>query len=1327
MNDFRNQASEVEHLSAFNSTTGGMITSPSLVSLQLDSFKWLVEKGLADVFSKFSPMEDFGGKTFLEFGKHRIGPPKRSIRECQETEASYEAPLYVHARLVDRTSGEVKESEVYLGDMPYMTEKGTFLINGAERVVVSQLARSPGVYFKSVLDVSGRELYSAQIIPDHGNWVDFEMDAQDVIRCRIGQGKRFPATVLLKALSSPYFPDLAEPPLRFKNDADIITHFATEVTVSPSHLSPQILVGKRVRERVIHPHSGEVLLPALGLIDAKSANVIVELKIKGINYLEVPHCIEATLKEDPTEDSGDAIPELFRRIKLSEAPNRETAVKILSSYFFDNRRYDLAMVGRFKINSKLGINLPPHTSLLTKEDVSATLSYMAALVRGQGEVDEIDHLANKRVRAAGELLLEQFRVGLSRVEKIARERMSTLDQEKMVPSSVINFKPLQAAIRSFFGSGQLSQFMDEVNPLAELTHKRKLSSLGPGGLSRRSAKLEVRDVHHSHYGRICPIETPEGQNVGLLGSLTVMARIDEHGFIQTPYYKVVNGRITDQIDYLSSAHEDKYFIAPADAPRDNKGRIEGDRVTVRHRDGFPAVPPSQVDYIDVSPKQIFSLATTLIPFLENDEPTRGLMGANMQRQAVPLLKPKASAIRTGMEGVAARDSAAVVVAKRRGRVRKVEADRIVVDSSPDSLTGQVLAQSIQHPSTGQVIAEAGTTIDEKLARRIVLSRVDFVKTEAEDIFLPVLDEYELLKFHRTNNKTCVNQKPLVREGQVLETGQVIADGACTEAGRLALGRDVLVAYMPWMGYNYEDAIVVSERLVKEDVLTSVQIEKYETSARDTKVGPEEITRDIPTIGEEALKNLDDEGVVFVGAEVSSDDILVGKIAPKGPSELSPEEQLIVAIFSKKAEEMRDVSLRMPYGERGTVITRRVFSRHLLRCPACEFTFDEDPKVERPYCPKCGTRVEQVVNDNLPAGVNKLVRAFVAQKRKVAVGDKLAGRHGNKGVIAKILPQEDMPFLPDGTPVDVILNPLSVPSRMNVGQTLETHLGLIAKERGQEFEIPVFEGMKEDALYGLLQGVTARSQAREIKRLCRQELDLPLEDQVDPTSKEVVSEVLPAPVLRRIEEMLARLPLERIEEIAEELAVPPSHDHSPKANKARIEALSKAIALIAEKRSGLRGSAGRSTLYDGRTGEPFNLPVVVGHAHIMKLMHLVEDKIHARSTGPYSLVTQQPLGGKSQMGGQRFGEMEVWALEAYGAAHALQEILTVKSDDVDGRAKTYEALVKGENLVEGGIPESFVVLVKELQSLGLDVTVGADNGMPIEFFQLDEEPPRHGPF
>jgi len=1314
-------------LSPFNNVSGGTITPPSLISLQLDSFKWFVEEGLAGLFAKFSPIEDFGGKTFLEFGKHRIGPPKKSIRECQETEATYDAPLHVHARLVDRSSGEVKESEVYLGDIPYMTEKGTFLVNGAERVVVSQLARSPGVYFKSVLDVSGRELYSAQVIPDHGNWVDFDMDAQDVIWCKIGQGRRFPATVLLKALSCPHFPDLNQPALRFENNADIIRHYASEVTIASPDVSPQVLVGKRVRDSVVHPQTGEVLLPALGLIDTKAANLIAALRIEGIAYLEVPHCIEATLKDDPTEDSSDAIPELFRRIKLSEAPNRETAVKILGSYFFDNRRYDLAPVGRFKINTKLGINPPLETGLLSKEDIAATLSYIAGLIRGQGQGDEIDHLANKRVRGVGELLLEQFRIGLSRVEKIARERMSTLDPEKMVPTSVINFKPLQAAVRSFFGGGQLSQFMDEVNPLAELTHKRKLSSLGPGGLSRRSAKLEVRDVHHSHYGRICPIETPEGQNVGLLGSLTVMARIDQYGFIQAPYCKVVKGRATDEIHYLSPAEEDTYFIAPADAPRDAKGALEGERVTVRHAGAFPSVTPAEVDFIDVSPRQIFSIATTLIPFLENDEPTRGLMGANMQRQAVPLLKPESSVIGTGMEEVAAVDSGAVVIAKRRGRVRKAEAERVVIDASVDALTGQVAVTSVQHPTTGQVLVPAGATIDERAARRIVLSKVDFVKTENKDIYLPVLDEYELLKFHRTNNKTCVNQKPLVREGQMVEAGQVIADGASTEGGRLALGRDLLVAYMPWMGYNYEDAVVVSERLVKEDVLTSIQIEKYETSARDTKVGPEEITRDIPTLGDEALKNLDDEGVSFVGAEVASDDILVGKIAPKGPSDLSPEEQLIVAIFSKKAEDMRDVSLRMPYGERGTVIARRVFSRHLLRCPACEFTYEDDARVERPFCPKCGAKVEQVVNDNLPAGVNKLVRVFIAQKRKVAVGDKLAGRHGNKGVIAKILPVQDMPYLPDGTPVDIILNPLSVPSRMNVGQTLEAHLGLIAKELGSRFDVPVFEGTSEEELYHLLEQVAARSQAREIKRLAVDELELPLEDQVDPASREVISEAAPRPLLERIEEILQGLSPEQVEALCEELAVPLDRARSTRDGSARIKALCKTIEGTGRKRSGIEGNTGRCILYDGRSGEPFNLPVVVGQAHIMKLMHLVEDKIHARSTGPYSLVTQQPLGGKSQMGGQRFGEMEVWALEAYGAAHSLQEMLTVKSDDVEGRARTYEAMVKGENIAEGGVPESFVVLVKELQSLGLDVTVNADHGAPIEFLQSDEEAPRPSRF
>ena len=1285
----------------------------SLIETQLKSYQWFLTEGLRELFSKFSPIEDFGGKAYLEFGDHRIGAPKRGIEECRETETTYEVPLFVNARLVDRTTQEVKESEIYLGDIPYMTEKGTFLINGAERVVVSQLARSPGVYFRAQMDVSGRDLHSAQVIPDHGNWVEFESDSNNVVWCRVGQGRKFAATLLMKALS--HYEDLVDPAARCVSNADVLMHFGKRETLEAP--PPEQLVGKRALLDIVDPETKESVVSRLQRIDAETAKRLVRLNLGQIEVLSVPRCVDVTVEEDAVEDTIHAVLELFRRIKMSEAPNRDTAVKIVHSYFFDEKRYDLTRVGRYKMNRKLGLSIPLEMGLLTKEDIAAVLSYVAMLDEGVGEVDEIDHLGNKRVRAVGELLLQQVRIGMSRVEKIARERMSTLDPEKIVPSSVINFKPLQAAIRSFFGSGQLSQFMDEVNPLAELTHKRRLSALGPGGLSRRSAKLEVRDVHHSHYGRICPIETPEGQNVGLIGYLALMAKVDEFGFIQTPYRRVVSGRVSDEAVYLTPTDEADYHIAPADTPLDQKGNIMGERAVVRYRGQFPAVLPEQVQLMDVSAQQLFSIAATMIPFLENDDPTRGLMGANMQRQAVPLLRPRRAAVRTGTEEIAARDSGAVVLCRRSGIVSAATAERIVADATLSALEGAVVDKDIVEPRTRNVLAEAGQSINARQARRIARSGVSTVRVNGQELALPVHDLYLLDNFRRTNYSTCAHQRPVVKEGDRVVRGQVLADGASTEGGLLALGRDVCVAYMLWHGYNYEDAVVISDRLVKEDILTSVHLDRYETQARETKVGPEEITRDIPSVGEEALRNLDEDGVVYVGAEVGSGDILVGKIAPKGPSELSAEEKLIVAIFSKKAEEMRDVSLQMPYSDHGKVIRVRSFSRLMKRCPSCEYTLDDTGRVETVACPRCHTKMEQIINENLQPGVSKLVRVFVAQKRKVMVGDKLAGRHGNKGVISKIVPEEDMPFLADGTPVDIVLNPLSVPSRMNVGQILETHLGLVSRYLKREFVSPVFESMSEEEIFALLGEVAALLRCRAIRALAGEELGL-IE-----TKEGKSEEPDPELLLAQVEEALEEKSAEELERVAE--YVGQTFDEET-ARSRKVKALSERIRQLSWKRAGLDEASGRMTLYDGSTGLPINQPVVVGWAQLLKLIHLVEDKIHARSTGPYSLVTQQPLGGKAQMGGQRFGEMEVWALEAYGAAHCLQEMLTVKSDDVEGRVKTYEAMVKGENIGEPGVPESFIVLVKELQSLGLDITVGSGDG-PIEFQEVEEETVHTVPF
>lgn len=1098
---------------------------PNLIELQHQSYRWFLNEGLREVFEDISPITDFTGNLVLEFIDYSLGEPKYSVQECRERDVTYAAPLRVRVRLINKESGEVKEQEVFMGDFPLMTEKGTFIINGAERVVVSQLVRSPGVYYSDGVDVGGNRVFTATLIPNRGAWLEFESDAGGALYVRIDRTRKLAATILLRALG-------------YETDAQL-------------------------------------------------------LDILGDNRIT-----HATLDKDPTKSGRDALLEIYKRLRPGEPPTEESAKSLLENLFFDPRRYDLAAVGRYKLNKKLNVRhrlvdnlaaediVDPETGelfarageritrhmaqqiaaagiskvrietvdgaelvvlgngapamdvrVVTREDIAAVVNYMVNLYYNVGHTDDIDHLGNRRVRSVGELLQNQFRIGLARMERVIKERMTIQDVDVITPQGLVNIRPVVAAIREFFGSSQLSQFMDQTNPLAELTHKRKLSALGPGGLSRERAGVDVRDVHHSHYGRMCPIETPEGPNIGLIGAMSTYARVNEYGFIETPYRRVENGRVTDEIVYLTADEEDEAVVAQANAKLDENGYFVERRVVVRYQDHVKEVPPEEVDYMDVSPKQVVSVATALIPFLENDDANRALMGANMQRQAVPLLVTEAPLVGTGIEGRVARDSGVVVVAKRSGVVERVTATEIVV-----------------HTDDGQ------------------------------------RDEYRLLKFQRSNQGTYINQKPIVRKGQRVEAGQVIADGPSTDQGELALGRNVLVAFMPWEGYNFEDAILISERLVKDDVYTSIHIEEYECEARDTKLGPEEITRDIPNVGEDVLKDLDERGIVRIGAEVRSGDILVGKVTPKGETELTAEERLLRAIFGEKAREVRDTSLRVPHGESGIVVDVKVFSR------------DQ--------------------GDELSPGVNQLVQVYVAQKRKISEGDKMAGRHGNKGVIAKILPEEDMPFLPDGRPVDIVLNPLGVPSRMNLGQVLECHLGLAAKELGILVSSPVFDGATE----------------------------------------------------ADIEEMLRKAGL------------------SPD---------------------------GKTILYDGRTGEPFDNPVTVGYIYMLKLAHLVDDKIHARSTGPYSLVTQQPLGGKAQFGGQRFGEMEVWALEAYGAAHTLQELLTVKSDDVVGRVKTYEAIVKGENVPEPGVPESFKVLIKEMQSLGLDVKVLTEDARELQVGEVDD--------
>jgi len=1101
---------------------------PGLLDVQTDSFEWLVGAprwreiaaargdarptgGLEEVLYELSPIEDFSGSMSLSFSDPRFDEVKAPVDECKDKDMTYAAPLFVTAEFINNNTGEIKSQTVFMGDFPMMTEKGTFIINGTERVVVSQLVRSPGVYFDDTIDKSTEKvLHSVKVIPSRGAWLEFDIDKRDTVGVRIDRKRRQAVTVLLKALG-------------WSNE--------------------------QIRER--------------------------------FGFSEI---MMQTLERDPTSGPDEALLEIYRRLRPGEPPTKESAQTLLENLFFKEKRYDLARVGRYKINKKLGLSATPaetSSTTLTEEDVVATVEYLVRLHEGQTtmtvpggvevpvETDDIDHFGNRRLRTVGELIQNQIRVGMSRMERVVRERMTTQDVEAITPQTLINIRPVVAAIKEFFGTSQLSQFMDQNNPLSGLTHKRRLSALGPGGLSRERAGLEVRDVHSSHYGRMCPIETPEGPNIGLIGSLSVYARVNPFGFIETPYRKVNDGVVSDEIQYLTADEEDRHVVAQANSPIDEKGRFLEDRVLVRRKGGeVEYVSSSEVDYMDVSPRQMVSVATAMIPFLEHDDANRALMGANMQRQAVPLVRSEAPLVGTGMELRAAIDAGDVVVADKAGVIEEVSADYITV------------------------MADDGTR-----------------------------HTYRMRKFARSNHGTCANQRPIVDTGERVEAGQVIADGPCTDNGEMALGKNLLVAIMPWEGHNYEDAIILSNRLVEEDVLTSIHIEEHEIDARDTKLGAEEITRDIPNVSDEVLADLDERGIVRIGAEVRDGDILVGKVTPKGETELTPEERLLRAIFGEKAREVRDTSLKVPHGESGKVIGIRVFSR-------------ED-------------------DDELPAGVNELVRVYVAQKRKISDGDKLAGRHGNKGVIGKILPVEDMPFLPDGTPVDIILNTHGVPRRMNIGQILETHLGWVAKagwsidgspewaanlpaglhnsEPDAIVATPVFDGAKEEELQGLLASTL------------------------------------------------------------------PNRDGDVLVNK-----------------------DGKAVLFDGRSGEPFPYPVTVGFMYIMKLHHLVDDKIHARSTGPYSMITQQPLGGKAQFGGQRFGEMECWAMQAYGAAYTLQELLTIKSDDTVGRVKVYEAIVKGENIPEPGIPESFKVLLKELQSLCLNVEVLSSDGAAIEMRDGDDE-------
>ncbi len=1154
-----------------------VLEMPNLIEIQINSYNWFLKEGLKEVFHDVSPIADYNANLLLEFIDYRLDDePKYDIEECKERDATYAAPLRVKVRLINKESGEIKEQEIFMGDFPLMTPSGTFIINGAERVIVSQLVRAPSVYYSQEFDKLGKKLFSSQVIPNRGAWLEYETDSNDIFYVRIDRNRKMPVTVLIRALG-------------FGTDASITELFGEDA-------------------RLI-----------------------------------------ATMEKDTTASVDEGLLEIYRKLRPGEPPTVESASSLIQNLFFDPKRYDLARVGRYKFNKKLRLSnricgfvsaqtiadpetgelivtegdvitkeialalekakvndivldvdgqktkvisnnmidlndfvdynlrdygiyervrtivldeileqypdmnsdefkqalydrrdelIPKH---ILKDDIIASISYVGNLAAGVGEIDDIDHLGNRRLRSVGELLQNQFRIGLSRMERAVRERMTTQDLDTITPQNLINIRPVTSSVKEFFGSSQLSQFMDQINPLGELTHKRRLSALGPGGLSRERAGFEVRDVHHSHYGRMCPIETPEGPNIGLINSLSGYAKVNEYGFIETPYRRVdkETGIVTKDVQYMTADVEEGFYVAQATEPLDENDRFVNKKVVTRYKDEFIEVPPMRVDYMDVSPRQVMSIATAMIPFLENDDANRALMGSNMQRQAVPLLMPESPIVGTGMEYKAARDSGVCILAKEGGVVDKVSATEIVIKND-------------EHKK----------------------------------------DKYKLIKYTRSNQGTCVNQRPIVSEGERVEKGDIIADGPSTKNGEIGLGRNILIGFMTWEGYNYEDAILLNEQLVKDDIFTSIHIEEYEIEARETKLGPEEITRDIPNVGEDSLRDLDERGIIRIGAEVGAGDILVGKVTPKGETELTAEERLLRAIFGEKAREVRDTSLKVPHGEYGIIVDVKVFTR--------------------------------ANGDDMPPGVTQIVRCYIAQKRKISVGDKMAGRHGNKGVISRILPEEDMPFLPDGTPLQIVLNPLGVPSRMNIGQVLEVHLGYAAKALGWKIATPVFDGATEEDI---------------------------------------------------------------------------------------VEALEKA---------GL-DKTGKTLLYDGRTGEPFDNPVTVGYMHYLKLAHLVDDKIHARSTGPYSLVTQQPLGGKAQFGGQRFGEMEVWALEAYGAAYTLQEILTVKSDDVVGRVKTYEAIVKGENVPEPGVPESFKVLIKELQSLALDMKVlDKDNNEIILKESIDDD-------
>ncbi|MDR3424348.1 MAG: DNA-directed RNA polymerase subunit beta [Alphaproteobacteria bacterium] len=1383
---------------------------PNLIEVQRHSYDDFLQmdisvaqrkrQGLQDVLMSAFPISDFSGRAVLDFLSYELEQPKYDVEECQQRGVTYAAPLKVTLRLtvfdVEENTGvksirDIKEQDVYMGDMPLMTANGTFIVNGTERVIVSQMHRSPGVFFdhdKGKTHSSGKYLFAARVIPYRGSWLDFEFDAKDLVFARIDRRRKLPVTSILYALDSAETEKLRAKRLKDgkpieahevqgMSKEEILSAFYATVTYkrakngwstafdpeifkgqkllsdlvdaktgkavaeAGSKLTPRILaklaekgvkeilvenealVGRYLATDMIDEKTGEVLFEAgdeltadvMEKLDAAGVNALPTL---GIDHVNVGPYIRNTLQADKNATREEALIDVYRVMRPGEPPTLESAEALFRGLFFQLDRYDLSPVGRVKMNSRLGFKTDDQVRVLRKEDILKIIQIMCDLKDGRGEIDDIDHLGNRRVRSVGELMENQYRIGLVRMERAIRERMSSIEIDTVMPHDLINAKPAAAAVREFFGSSQLSQFMDQTNPLSEITHKRRVSALGPGGLTRERAGFEVRDVHPTHYGRICPIETPEGPNIGLISSLATYARVNQYGFIESPYRRVKGGKVTAEVVYLSAMEEGQYAIAQANAALDKTGKFTGEHVIVRKAGENITVPPESVDFIDVSPKQIVSVAAALIPFLENDDANRALMGSNMQRQAVPLLRNDAPLVGTGMEGTVARDSGVAIVAKRSGVIDQVDATRIVIRADQD-----------------------------------------------EDSEAPSVDIYNLLKFQRSNQSTCITQRPLVKVGDKIVRGDIIADGPATDLGELALGRNVLCAFMPWNGYNFEDSILISERIVKDDVFTSIHIEEFEVMARDTKLGQEEITRDIPNVGEEALKCLDEAGIVYIGAEVNPGDILVGKVTPKGESPMTPEEKLLRAIFGEKAADVRDTSLRLPPGVTGTIVEVRVFSRRgvdkdqraiaIERAEIERLAKDRDDEraiLERSFYARLKNLIlgkksesgpkgfptgkavteeiladythgqwrqisvkdekvmEQVeslskvfdeqVNalkkrfddkvqklqrgDELPPGVMKLVKVFVAVKRKLQPGDKMAGRHGNKGVVSRILPVEDMPYLEDGTSVDIVLNPLGVPSRMNIGQILETHLGWASANLGRQI------GAAYDAY---------AAQAKHGKKASVADLRSQLKAAYgEETYKQDVGDLSDGEILELAQNLRPGIPFA-----------------TPVFDGARGADIEKMLTM-----AGLNTS-GQSTLIDGRTGEAFDRKVTVGYIYMLKLHHLVDDKIHARSIGPYSLVTQQPLGGKAQFGGQRFGEMEVWALEAYGAAYTLQEMLTVKSDDVSGRTKVYEAIVRGEDNFEAGIPESFNVLVKELRSLGLNVEMDQKKLEALTDVTNDNEP------